>query len=127
MSPGSGEGTQAPGLAACAPWALSIQELGSCLPLLTPAGEELAAPQGPGAGTDGSADYRCQLIKELTPFVFLAPAWAPQGRLEPEAGLRRVLGEELLLSRVLGMEKVWAPPPHPHHLPLKLNRDNSRG
>lgn len=33
-------------------------------PLLTPAGEELKEPQGPRAGTNGSADYRCLLIKE---------------------------------------------------------------
>ena len=33
-------------------WALPIQELGSCLPLLTPAGEKLTDPQGPGAGTN---------------------------------------------------------------------------
>lgn len=53
-------------------------------PLLIPAGEELQAPQGPGVGTNGSADYRCLLIKELNPFVFLAPIL---GSLEaPRAG-----------------------------------------
>lgn len=60
------------------PMALPIQELGSCLPPpLAPAGEELTDPQGPGVGTNGSADYRCLLIKELNPFVFLAPIPAP--------------------------------------------------
>ena len=39
----------------------------------TPAGEEPAIPQGIGAGTNGSADYRCLLIKEPNPFVFPAP------------------------------------------------------
>lgn len=70
---GECEGTQAPGSRVSAPWALPIQDLGSCLPLLTPAREELTDPQGPWAGTNGSADYRCLLIKELNPFVFLAP------------------------------------------------------
>lgn len=52
---------------------------GATFPLLTPAGEELAAPQGPGAGTNGSADYRCLLIKESNPFVFLAPSLGSPG------------------------------------------------
>ena len=34
---------------------------------------EPAVPQGIGAGTNGSADYRCLLIKEPNPFVFPAP------------------------------------------------------
>lgn len=78
--PGGGEGTQAPGSGVSAPMALPIQELGSCLPPpLAPAGEELTDPQGPGVGTNGSADYRCLLIKELNPFVFLAPIRLPGG------------------------------------------------
>lgn len=46
MGPGSGEGTQAPGSAVCAPGALPIQELGSCLP--PPHSSWRGAPSPPG-------------------------------------------------------------------------------
>ena len=56
------------------------QELGSWLPPpFSPpppphsSWREPAVPQGIGAGTNGSADYRCLLIKEPNPFVFPAP------------------------------------------------------
>ena len=87
--PGSGEGTQAPGAAVWVPSQLCpLRSQGAACPLLTPAGEEPAAPQGPGAGTNGSADCRCLLIKEPDPFVFLAPLLGslevPRARSWPE-------------------------------------------
>ena len=78
---GSGEGTQTPGSAVCAPttrpdplrsWGAACHPPSPTHPP-TPAGEEPAVPQGIGAGTNGSAEYRCLLIKEPNPFVFPAP------------------------------------------------------
>lgn len=60
------------GLGPLPPEPCSLGSWGAACTLLTPAGEELTDPQGPGAETNGSADHRCLLIKELNPFVFLA-------------------------------------------------------
>jgi hypothetical protein len=73
----SGEDTQAPS---------ALQ--GAVCPLLTPAGEELTVPQGPGAGTNGSA-YRCLLIKEPSLLCLEPPFWVPWKRLELGASLRK--------------------------------------
>lgn len=101
-----------------------LRSWGAARPLLAPAGEELAAPQGPGAGLGGSADYRCRLIKERTPFVFLAPARAPWGRLELGAGLS-TRGRAAASQGAGEGESLASHPlllPHP-----KPNKDNSMG
>lgn len=126
MGLGRGEGTQAPGSLSVLPTlACPFRNWGAACPLLIPAGEELKAPQGPGVGTNGSADYRCLLIKELNPFVFLAPILGPleepRARNWPE---QRYKGKGCFI-RVLGIKKsslYHLVPPYPP----KLNNDGSR-
>lgn len=100
-----------------------LRSWGAARPLLAPAGEELAAPQGPEAGPGDSAVYRCLLIKEPTPFVFLAPARAPWGHLELGAGLSS--RGRAAASQGAGDGESLAS--HPLLLPPKPNKDNSMG